>query len=160
MLPLDHEAVLELLLLTPQRIFAASNGLLEAQVRRKPAADSWSAKEVLEHLMACADVWGTAIMAMLTEDRPTLRYVSPRTWIRKTDYAEQDFYELLWAFKDKRKELLEVLRLLREEEWLRGATIKAANKLCEETVFSYAQRMAQHEVRHCEQMERILGRRP
>lgn len=157
MLPIDHATVLRLLMATPLRIGAASKGLNDEKLRCKPASDSWSANEVLAHLRACADVWGSSIAAMLTQDRPTLRYVSPRTWIEKTNYTSLTFAASLQAYTNQRKDLLKVLRALPDEGWLRGASIKVATKLREETVLSYAQRMAQHEAGHCDQVERILS---
>jgi len=96
-------------------------------------------------------------MAILTQDRPTLRYISPRTWIKKTNYTDLEFGASFRAFTDQRQDLLQLLRALPHEDWLRAAIVKAATKHCEETVFSYAQRMAQHEAGHCEQVERILA---
>ena len=43
-------------------------------------------------------------MAMITQDHPTLRYVSPRTWIRKTGYPELEFYQSLQFFSRQREE--------------------------------------------------------
>jgi hypothetical protein len=37
--------------------------------------------------------------------------------------------------------------------------VKAASKLREETVLSYAQRLANHESGHCEQIDRVLQTR-
>jgi hypothetical protein len=150
MLPIDHASVLKLLVATPRRITGASKGLNKEQLRRKPAADSWSANEVLAHLRACADVWGSGIMAMLKQDGPTLRYVSPRTWIKKTNYADLEFGVSFRAYAIQRKDLLKVLRTLSHDDWLRGASVKVAKKRREETVLSYAERMARHEARHCE----------
>lgn len=98
-----------------------------------------------------------AFMAIVTQDRPTLRYVSPRTWIKKTNYADLTFGVSFQAYTNQRKDLLKVLRALPLEGWLRSAGVKVATKLREETVRSYAQRMAQHEAGHCDQVERILG---
>ena len=159
MLPIDHATVLKLLVATPRRIAGASKNMNKDQLRRKPAADSWSANEVLAHLRACADVWGSSIMAMLTQDRPTLRYVSPRTWIKKTNYADLEFGVSFRAYANQRKDLLKVLRTLSHHDWLRGASVKVAKKRREETVLSYAERMARHEAGHCGQVERTLGAR-
>lgn len=160
MLPIDTATVLKLLMATPGRIARAGKDLNDEQLRRKPSPDSWSANDVLAHLRACADVWGGSITAMLTQDRPTFRYISPRTWIRKTNYADLEFAVSFRAYKDQREELLRVLQTLPHEGWLRGASVKAATTLREETVLSYAERMAQHEAGHCEQIERILGVTP
>lgn len=153
----DSATVLKLLAATPPRIAAASEDLDDAQLQRKPSIDSWSANDVLAHLRACADVWGGSIMAILTQNHPNLRYVSPRTWMRKTNYCELEFASSLMAYTKQRADLLELLSTLDEKDWLRGAIVKAT-KPREETVFSYAQRMADHEAGHCEQVERILGR--
>ena len=157
MFPIESAAVLKLLTETPRRVAQASNGLTEEQLRRKPDTDSWSANEVLAHLRACADVWGSSIMAMLTQGRPTFRYVSPRTWIKKTNYTNLEFAVSFSVFTNQRKGLLKALRPLTDDDWLRGAIVQAAGRRREETVLSYAQRMAWHEADHCEQVERILG---
>ena len=93
------------------------------------------------------------------QDRPTLRYVSPRTWIKKTNYADLEFGVSFRAYANQRKDLLKVLRTLSHDDWLRGASVKVAKKRREETVLSYAERMARHEAGHCEQVERIVGAR-
>lgn len=98
-------------------------------------------------------------MAMLTQDRPTLRYVSPRTWIKKTNYTELEFGPSFRAYAKQRKDLLKALRALSHDDWLRSASVKAATKRRKETVLSYAERMARHEAGHCDQVERILSKR-
>jgi hypothetical protein len=159
MLPLDSSTVLGLLAETPRRIAELSNGRSDEQLRRKPSAGCWSANEVLAHLRACADVWGSGIDRMLKQDHPVLRYVSPRAWIRKTNYVDQGFAASLGAFASQRKQLLTVLQALPEAGWLRGAKVKAdaSSKFREESVLSYAQRMAQHEAGHLDQIARILS---
>ena len=157
MQPGDHATVLEILMATPRRIAAASKGLSEEQLRRNPAPGSWSAAELVAHLRACADVWGKSISTILTEDRPTFRYLWPRTWIRKTNYTDLSFAESFRAYRDQRKDLLKILQNLTQEDWSRGAIVKASDKLREETVLSYAQRMAQHESGHCEQFDSIVA---
>ncbi len=42
------------------------------------------------------------------------------------------------------------------KDWLRGATFTGTTKGREQTVLSYAQRMVQHEIEHCEQIEKLL----
>ena len=86
-----------------------------------------------------------------------MRYVSPRTWLKKTNYADLEFGVSFRAYANQRKDLLKVLRTLSHDDWLRGASVKVAKKRREETVLSYAERMARHEAGHCEQVERILG---
>ena len=144
---------------TPSRIASASRGLTDQELNWKPGADSWSANQVLAHLRACADVWGGSIMKILKQDNPTFRYVSPRTWIRKTNYLDLDFKPSFLALRNQREDLRKILQALPQEDWLRRANVKAATKLRDETVLSYAQRLAGHEAGHCEQIDRVLHAR-
>jgi len=89
---------------------------------------------------------------MLTQDHPTLRYISPRSYIKKTNYLELAFAESFQAYKKQRNELLNALKELSLEDWSRSAIIK--DRL--ETVFSYTLYLTQHETAHCEQIEELL----
>src|SRR5689334_17987612 len=95
---LTCEQVLTILLAMPPRIAALTSGLGPAQLQATPPDGGWSANEVLAHLRSCADVWGNCIEAILAHDRPTLRAVNPTTWIKQTDYPEQDFALSLRAY--------------------------------------------------------------
>jgi hypothetical protein len=154
--PEEIENVLETLTATPHRLISMSEWLADIQLRFKPDEESWSANDILAHLRACADVWGKSIMAMITQNHPTMRYVSPRTWMKKTNYLKQEFHSSLEAFINQRNELINTLRALEIKDWSRGATFTATIKGREQTVLSYARRMAQHESDHCNQIEALL----
>lgn len=155
--PDEIKAVLKILATTPRRIAAASQGLGNARLHFKPDEETWSANELLAHLRACADVWGKSMLAMIAQDQPTLRYVSPRTWIRKTNYPELEFDASFQAFTHQRRELLKSLKALTLKDWSRSATFTGTTSGRHQTVFSYAQRMANHENEHCEQIEALLN---
>ena len=146
--------ILQFLAQTPQRLHRVSHILDNSQLQHKPDKKSWSASEVLAHLRACADVWGNTIEAMLTQDTPTLKHVSPRTYMRKTDYLQQNFHESLAAFTQQRSQLLARLEGGETADWSRAAIIKER----QHTVFSQARRMALHEITHCEQLEHRVDR--
>jgi hypothetical protein len=152
----DVGAVMTALSATPDEIARIVRGHSDNDLCRRPAAEAWSAQEVVAHLRACADVWGSSIVRMLAEDRPTIRYVSPRGWIRKTDYLQQGFRESLRAFSDGRATLMTTLGRLDISEWSRGATFTATTLGREATVLSYATRIADHETRHLEQLRRTV----
>ncbi len=141
---------------TPPRIAALSAGLEPVQLHTTPNRDEWSANDVLAHLRACADMWGSCMVTMITHDRPTLRAVNPRTWINQTDYRDQDFQSSLRAFATQRADLLAVLEPLPPEGWSRAATVTGAGKALERTVLSYARWLAEHERPHVKQIARIV----
>jgi hypothetical protein len=142
---------------TPPRISALTAGLAPDQLRATPADGGWSANEVLAHLRACADVWGNCIVAMVTQDMPTLRAVNPTTWINKTDYREQQFLPSLQAFAAQRAKLMAILQPLTPEGWSRTATVTGAGKVLERSVLFYAQWIARHERPHLKQIQRIVN---
>lgn len=155
---LSVEEILEILNVPPSRIAEATEGLTAAQLRTSPNPDEgeWSARDVLAHLRSCSDVWGDCIAVILAEDGPTIRAVNPKTWIKKTDYREQEFGPSLQVFTRQRSELLEVLEPLAPEQWKREATVTGAGKPLIRSVHTYAQWLARHERSHVRQIERIV----
>jgi hypothetical protein len=151
------EQLLAALAAAPPQIAECTAGLSAAQLRAAPAPGEWSANEVLAHLRACADVWGGCVATILGQDRPTIRAVNPRTWIKGTDYIELEFQPSLQAFAAQRAALLAVLEPLGPEDWARSATVTGAGRALERTVEFYAQWMAKHERPHLKQIQRIAG---
>lgn len=154
--PTEIESVLKQLAVTPRLLATLSRGQGRARLHTTPEEDAWSPNEILGHLRVCADVWGKTMLVMMTQDYPTLRYVSPRSRLKKTNYLELDFDVSLKAFTEQRRELLKALKALATKEWLRGATFTATTRGREQTIFSYAQRMANHEREHCKQIKSLL----
>jgi len=142
---------------TPRRIAALTAELTPAQLRTSPNRASWSANDVLAHLRACADVWGDCIAAIITEDRPTLRAINPRTWIKRTNYLELEFPDSLRSFLTQRADLLAVLESLPPDGWSRSATVMGAGSALERTVLFYATWLARHERSHVKQLALIAN---
>ncbi len=155
---LTIDQILTILAQTPPRIAALTAGLAPAQLHTAPNPDEWSANDVLAHLRACNDVWGGNIATILAQDKPTLRGINPRAWIKKTDYLEQEFQPALLAFTTQRADLLAVLEKLSPESWSRTATvIDMIGKPFERTVLTYADGLARHERSHVKQIARIVS---
>jgi uncharacterized damage-inducible protein DinB len=153
----EIEEILERLAEAPRRIAAMTSSLNNARLHAKIGEDPWSANDILAHLRSCADVWGKSILAMLAQDHPTLRYVSPRTWINKTNYLEQDFHLSFQAFARQRDDLLAALKPLAIEGWSRAATFTGTTRGRDQTVFTYARRIVDHEQAHLDQLEGVLN---
>jgi hypothetical protein len=154
---LTIEQVLTMLAEALPRIAALTDGLTAAQLRTPPSPGEWSANDVLAHLRSCADVWGNCIEVILAQDTPTIRAVNPRTWIKKTDYPEQEFRASLRAFAMQRTDLLAILKPLAPKAWSRAATVTGAGKPLVRTVYAYARWLATHERPHVKQIARIVN---
>lgn len=149
--------VVHTLQVTPTAIKQLVRGCSDQQLHRAPVKDAWSAHEIVAHLRACAEVWGRSIKRMLADDDPTIRYVSPRGWIKKTDFLEQSFSNSLQSFSSERAALLDVLKPLDARDWLRSATFTGTTLGRHMTVLQYAKRIADHEVGHLEQIQRTIA---
>ncbi len=150
------EQLLTILADTPRRIAEITADALHAALDGAPS-DEWSANDVLAHLRSCADVWGGCIASMLSEDKPTLRAVNPRTWIRSTDYPDLTFHPSLQAFSTQRDAFLPLLQRLTPCDWSRAAIVLGAGSPLELTVLDYAQRLARHERPHVKQIARVVN---
>jgi DinB superfamily len=154
---LTIEQVLTRLAEHPARIATLTEDLTSAQLRSRSKPDEWSANDVLAHLRSCADVWGNYIGKILAEDRPAIRAVSPRTWVKKTDYPDLEFGTSFHAFTTQRADLLSVLEALPAKAWSRAAVVTMVGKVIDRTVWDYAERLVIHERDHVSQIEHIVN---
>lgn len=154
---LTRDGILALLAEGPERVAAATAGVEAASLRTAPAEGAWSATEILAHMRACADVWGSCIATILSADRPTIRAVNPRRWINSTDYPNLDFRPSFQAYSTQRMDLLATLQASAPDAWLRSAVVTGAGAALERDAHSFAHRLATHEQSHVRQIER-LGR--
>lgn len=150
--------LLSLLAATPQLFAEVSTGLAAEHLQTRPESDAWSLNEVLAHLRACADVWGGYIDRLLTEDRPAFRSVSPRTYIRQTDYPDLEFGISLAAYTAQREELLTLLHELWPASWERAADVTGSGtRSRERTVHSFVEQLARHEQVHHQQITDVAA---
>jgi uncharacterized damage-inducible protein DinB len=153
---LTIEQALTLLADYPSRIAALTNGLSPAQLRQRPEPEEWSANELLWHLRTCADVWGGYISRILTEDKPNIKAISPRSRMKKTGYEQLEFVPSFEAYTAQRADLIAALKPLTPEGWLHSAMVTKDGKTRELTVLDYATQIANHEQVHIAQFESTL----
>jgi hypothetical protein len=155
--PLTVDQVLTRLTEQPKEIAALTADLPRARLQRAPRRGEWSVNDVLAHLRSCGDMWGRYIVTVIAEDRPTIRAMNPRTWIKSTNYPELEFAPSFRAFTKQRAELLALLHPLPKTAWSRTATVTGAGRPHERTVLEYAQRLATHERTHVKHIARIAN---
>jgi len=157
---LESEAtsrILELLTHTPLRVEKATRGVQTTRLCLRSDVEPWSVSDILAHLRACADVWGGSIIAMIMRDNPTMPYVSPRTWMKKPMYVEQEFNAALESFAKERQKLVKALGNLDDAGWLRRGTFTGTSpRGRDQTVLSYSNRIVDHEQAHLDQIEALM----
>jgi hypothetical protein len=149
--------VIELLTEAPLRLRGSTQGIQTTRIYLRTDIEPWSVNDILAHLRACSDVWGKSIMAMLTQDNPTQRYVSPRALMKNPIYADQDFGVALESFAETRHTLVLTLSNLDAVRWARRGTFTGTSpRGRNQTVLSYAERIVNHEQGHLDQIEALL----
>ena len=147
----------DLLEVAPGRIAAVTAGVPDESLSRRSVAEPWSANDVLAHLRACQDVRGKLVNEMLTRNHPVVRYVSPRTYIRKTNYPDLPFQQSLATFAADRAGFVHLLRSLSAGQWMRALDLKGSRT---ETVLDCAKYLVAHELPHLAQIETLLKAGP
>jgi hypothetical protein len=155
--PLTIDQVLIQLAEQPKEIAALTADLPRARLHRSPTRGEWSLNDVLAHLRSCADMWGKYMATIIADDRPTIRAMNPRTWIKHTNYPALEFAPSFRAYAKQRAELLALLRPLPKASWLRSAIVTGAGRPRERAVLEYAQWLANHERSHVKQIERTVN---
>ena len=151
------QRVIELLKQGPLRIKKAIGGIQTAQLYVRTDEETWSVSDILIHLRACSDVWGEMIMKMLVEDNPVQRYQSPRGFMKKPKYQNQEFTAALEAYTQERKKLVRELTNLDDAGWSRPGTYTGTTpRHRNQTVLSLVKRMVDHEQPHLDQIETLL----
>jgi len=152
------DEIMKTLRTTVPRLDALTEGVAPARLQASPAPDAWSVNDVLAHLRASHDVLGGSILRIVREDAPSWRRLSPRAWIRKTDYPTWAFQPALAAFSAQRSELLEVIEPLPPEVWARTARVTEPNgDVRERTAQFYGDWLAAHEREHIGQITQVLA---
>ncbi len=151
------DRIIELLTQGPLRVRKATRGIPTKRILRRSDVEPWSVADILAHLRACSDVWGKTILAMLTQDNPKQRYVSPRASMKKPMYADEDFDAALESFATERRKLVRILTDLDTAGWARRGTFTGTSaRGRSQTVLSYVERIVNHEQGHLDQIEGLL----
>lgn len=154
---LTVDEVMAILPATAPSFAALTEGLTSAQLHMPPEPGAWSVNDVLAHLRACHDVLGGNALRIVREDHPSWKGMSPRAWLKKTDYPDWEFGPAFEAFTAQRAELLSVLQAQPPEAWRRTATvIGMIGETYEYTALYYAAWMAGHERAHLKSLPRIV----
>jgi hypothetical protein len=150
---LTVDEIMAILPATPPTIARLTDGLTATELRTPPEPDAWSVSDVLAHLRACNDVLGGNMLRILTEDHPAWRRLSPRSWMRRTDYPEWEFAPSFAVFARERSDMLRILQPLAAEGWERTATVTEANGATRErSVRFFGDWLAGHERIHWDQI--------
>ena len=153
-----RQEIIDTLRALPGQIEALVRDLDEEALRRRPAADQWSIKEVCAHLRDSLEIDGERIRRMVEEDDPLIAAYDQEALAREGDYQNQSMPLVLTALRAFSGGNAYVLEGLSDEQWQRGGRHEERGPI---NVGSYAENQAQHVRAHLEQLRSLreaLGR--
>jgi len=162
---------------TVDEISAVIGRQSDASLSRRPAPESWAAKEVVCHLRDIEELFMLRFRTMLAMDEPKFLVLGempddqeawgivdgdalpldPDRWAEERQYLRNDTAAALAAFRRRRKETLALLGRLTSEQWRRGSIHVTLGRM---TFTNWVALMAAHDDRHLDQLKRAVEGRP
>lgn len=136
---------------TPPTLKRITSALTDAALDFRPAPDEWSTREILAHLVDDEMfVMRTRLERMVEEDIPSLTSHDEKKWYHTRNTSRDALVELLNGFAIQRAASLNILTLLRDNEWERTAYHPEYGTF---TIAEWLEHWAEHDVIHIHQIE-------
>lgn len=117
-----------------------------------PAADAWSARALIDHIMASDRVLVPRILLILTRPDAPLTMIDERLLAMVITRAKLSIAVQLRRYATGRTELIGILRSLTSDEW---ETVGLHEKAGPMSIRTIARHTAVHEVEHIAQLEQM-----
>jgi len=152
---LETQLLIEMLAENARRVEVLFAGLSEADVRRAPAPNEWSAFEVLIHMRTAEAIMMPRLLQILVRPGVRVPDMDGHRWAALLTRARLPVDQQVAAFAARRRELVGLLETLGPLEW---ATAGEHELLGELTVRGIAEHAAVHEQEHLAQIETVRQR--
>jgi uncharacterized damage-inducible protein DinB len=125
-------------------------------VKRRPQPGKWSAHEHACHLAEVHPLFFSRLELMLNESRPVIKAYRPDEAMETGSLLKVDLNEALERFVSDRARLVEELKDLREDDWLREAEHEEYDHYSVLIMFRH---VAMHDMLHAYRIEELLLKR-
>jgi hypothetical protein len=143
----------EVMAATPQKLRELISGVDDESLRRRPAADSWSALELLGHFADIELIHGERFRRILAEDRPRLVPFDPDGWNASLGNVHRSPAEHLGLFEAIRRSNLDLWRRASPEDRAREYVHAERGTESYELLFKMC---AGHDRLHMAQIQEVL----
>ncbi len=147
------EAVITALGNAPAIIVPLVREVPEAVVKRRPQPGKWSAHEHACHLAEVHPLFFSRLELMLNESRPRIAGYKPDEAMEEGSLLKVDLNEALERFTLDRARLVEELKDLSEDDWLRTAEHEEYDHYSVLIMFRH---VALHDMLHAYRIEELL----
>jgi uncharacterized damage-inducible protein DinB len=150
------EAVIAALENAPAIIVPLAREVPEDVLKRRPQPGKWSAHEHACHLAEVHPLFLSRLELMLNETRPSIKAYNPDEAMEEGALLKVDLNEALERFSRDRAHLVEELKDLSEDEWLREAEHE---EYAHYSVLIMCRHIVLHDMLHAYRIEELLLKR-
>jgi len=154
MTPAERAALIQRYREGPDVVAAAVAGASEAELDRRPADGSWSARMVVHHLADSEMTSALRVRRLIAEENVAITGYDEELWSRKV-YYDRPLELSLAALRAARLSTAEILERMTDGEWVRPGT---HNEIGVYTPEVWLGIYARHAHEHAEQIRRAMGR--
>jgi hypothetical protein len=140
---------------TPELLAQLIQGVPDAQLRARPAADKWSVNELLAHFAEAEMGAFWRYRQMIEHNGCSLPSYDQELWSTLGDYPSQDPRDSLQLFTLLRRANLAMFGRLTPEQWQRYGVHTERGEM---SVRDLALQIAGHDVNHLQQARAILAK--
>jgi hypothetical protein len=140
---------------TPAKLAKLLDGASREQLAKRPAADKWSAAEILAHLAEAEVSCFWRYRQMIEHNGANIIPFDQDLWFKLGDYPSRDPQESLQLFRLMRDANVRMFDRLTPEQWQLGGLHTERGPM---TVADLARQMAGHDVNHVAQIEKLAGK--
>jgi hypothetical protein len=149
----EGQQPLAVLAATARRLERLVKGVPASTLRKRPAADKWSAGEILAHLADAEIVIGFRLRLVLGAPGTPIVAYDQDSWVTSGHYEKRDPHMSIELFSVVRAANLALLESLTPEQWKQYGMHSERGP---ETIEQIVRMTAGHDMNHLQQIERIL----
>jgi hypothetical protein len=138
---------------TANKLERLIKGVPTSTLRKRPAADKWSASEIVAHLGDAEIVIGFRMRLILGAPGSPIAAYDQDSWVTSGHYEKRDPRRSVEQFSVVREANLALLKSLTAEQWKHYGMHSERGQ---ETIEHIVRMTAGHDINHLQQIERIL----
>ena len=149
----DGKQPMEVQSTTAEKLERLIGGVPANELRKRPAADSWSVSEIVAHLDDAEIVTGFRLRMILGAPGTLIAAYDSDSWVTSGHYEKRDPHKSVEQFRVTREANLALLESLTPEQWKHYGMHSERGQ---ETIEHVVRMAAGHDINHLQQIERIL----
>jgi len=132
-------------------LVAALEGITQAELDARPAANEWSPREIVHHVADSEMTSAIRLRRLIAEDRPAISGYDEAEFARRLYYGDRPIEPSLDAVRAARSTTVQILERLTPDEWMREGTHTEQGHY---SVHQWLETYATHAHDHADQVRR------